>query len=108
MDYYANNTKKDPAGKILTLGASAKIGNGETVTYTKAVQQVALFSSRGPDVKDFNFNEADVLKPNVMAPGYLIWGAWTPIGTDNPAFAGMLLVLIHSQPGSWNRLILGQ
>jgi subtilisin family serine protease len=49
---------------------------------------VALFSSRGPDMKDFNFNQADVLKPNILAPGYLIWGAWTPIGIDSPNYIG--------------------
>lgn len=89
VNYYNRFTTKDRNGKVTAFGASAKIGNGLTVTYTKAAQQVALFSSRGPDVMDFNFNEADILKPNVMAPGYLIWGAWTPIGTDNPAFTGM-------------------
>ncbi|KAG0587327.1 hypothetical protein KC19_2G156500 [Ceratodon purpureus] len=94
LDYYNTYTKKDRTGKVLTWGATATIGNGQIVTYTKAVQQVALFSSRGPDVKDFNFDEADVLKPNVMAPGYLIWGAWTPIGTDNPAFAGQKFAMI--------------
>ncbi|XP_024362590.1 subtilisin-like protease SBT2.5 [Physcomitrium patens] len=94
LAYYNRYTKKDRSGKILTFGATAKIGNGLTVTYTRSVQQVALFSSRGPNVKDFNFNEADILKPNVMAPGYLIWGAWTPIGTDNPAFTGQRFAMI--------------
>jgi hypothetical protein len=103
LDYYNKYTTKSRSGKILTLGATAKIGNGQIVTYTKAVQQVALFSSRGPDVKDFNFDEADVLKPNVMAPGYLIWGAWTPIGTDNPAFTGTH-ARTHSPPGAYTDL----
>lgn len=88
LAYYKRYTKKDGNGKIITFGATASIGNGQIMTYTKSVQQVALFSSRGPNVKDFNFDEADILKPNVMAPGYLIWGAWSPIGTDNPAFTG--------------------
>lgn len=92
LNYYHASTKK-VKGK-LSFGATAKIGNGLVTKYSGAAQQVAIFSSRGPDVKDFNFDEADVLKPNVMAPGYLIWGAWTPIGIDNPAYQGKLRPLL--------------
>ena len=61
----------------------AKLGNGMSPTLLEGrAPQVALFSSRGPCVKDFNLQDADVLKPNIVAPGSLIWGAWTPIGTD--------------------------
>jgi len=88
LSYYEANTKKDQTGKVLSFGASAKVGNGQKTFYTGQAQQVALFSSRGPNVKDFNFNEADVLKPNVMGPGFLIWGAWTPIAVDNAAYQG--------------------
>jgi hypothetical protein len=88
LNYYHSCTKKSK-GKF-TFGATAKIGNGLVTKYSGAAQQVAIFSSRGPDVMDFNFDEANVLKPNVMAPGYLIWGAWTPIGIDNPAYQGKL------------------
>ncbi|KAG0568710.1 hypothetical protein M758_6G037400 [Ceratodon purpureus] len=94
LAYYNRYTKKDRKGKIISFGATAKIGNGQTMTYTRSAQQVASFSSRGPNVKDFNFDEADILKPNVMAPGYLIWGAWTPIGTDNPAFTGQRFAMM--------------
>lgn len=94
LSYYNRFTKKDRKGKILTFGATARIGNGQTITYTRSAQRVALFSSRGPNVKDFNFNEADILKPNIMAPGYMIWGAWTPIGTSQAAFAGQRFAMI--------------
>lgn len=88
LSYYQTNTKKDQTGKVVSFGASAKLGNGQIIGYTGVAQKVAIFSSRGPDVKDFDFNEADVLKPNVLAPGFLIWGAWTPIGIDQPAYQG--------------------
>lgn len=90
MSYYEANTKKDQRGTIVGFGASAKVANGQRTFYTGQAQQVALFSSRGPNVKDFNFNEADILKPNVMGPGFLIWGAWTPIAIDNAAYQGNL------------------
>jgi hypothetical protein len=82
---------RDANGIAVRFGAQAKIGGGQIANYSGQAQQVALFSSRGPDIKDFNFNQADILKPNVLAPGYLIWGAWTPIGIDNPNYIGELL-----------------
>jgi subtilisin family serine protease len=94
LDYYTTLTTKDAAGTPIHFGAQAKIGGGQIANYSGQGQQVALFSSRGPDVKDFNFNQADVLKPNVLAPGYLIWGAWTPIGIDNPNYMGQRWAMI--------------
>ncbi|CAK9232143.1 unnamed protein product [Sphagnum troendelagicum] len=75
LDYYSRLTTRDANGIAVRFGAQAKIRGGEIANYCQA-QQVALFSSRGPDIKDFNFNQADILN-NVLAPGYLIWGAWT-------------------------------
>jgi hypothetical protein len=49
---------------------------------------VALFSARGPNIKDFSFQEADLLKPDILAPGSLIWGAWSLNGTDEPNYDG--------------------
>ncbi len=91
LDYYSRLTTRDANGIAVRFGAQAKIGGGQIANYSGQAQQVALFSSRGPDIKDFNFNQADILKPNVLAPGYLIWGAWTPIGIDNPDYIGELL-----------------
>ncbi len=91
LDYYSKLTTRDANGIAVQFGAQAKIGGGQIANYSGQAQQVALFSSRGPDIKDFNFNQADILKPNVLAPGYLIWGAWTPIGIDNPNYIGELL-----------------
>lgn len=47
-------------------------------------------------MRDFNFNDADVLKPNVMGPGFLIWGAWTPIAIDNAAYQGKLYCIVNT------------
>ncbi|CAM6074802.1 unnamed protein product [Sphagnum tenellum] len=94
LDYYSKLTTRDANGIAVQFGAQAKIGGGQIANYSGQAQQVALFSSRGPDIKDFNFNQADILKPNVLAPGYLIWGAWTPIGIDNPNYIGQRWAMI--------------
>lgn len=54
----------------------------------KSAPQVALFSARGPNIKDFSFQDADLLKPDILAPGSLIWAAWSPNGTDEPNYVG--------------------
>nr|CAD1827637.1 unnamed protein product [Ananas comosus var. bracteatus] len=69
IDYYNCSTKRDWAGRPVS-------------------PQVALFSSRGPGVKDFSFQDADVLKPDILAPGNLIWAAWAPNGTDEANYVG--------------------
>uniref|UniRef100_A0A6N2KNE3 Peptidase S8/S53 domain-containing protein n=1 Tax=Salix viminalis TaxID=40686 RepID=A0A6N2KNE3_SALVM len=33
-------------------------------------------------------NNADILKPNLVAPGNLIWAAWSSLGTDSVEFQG--------------------
>lgn len=58
----------------------------------KSAPQVALFSARGPNIKDFNFQDADLLKPDILAPGSLIWAAWSPNGTDEANYVGKELV----------------
>jgi hypothetical protein len=72
------------------------ITNGLAPTLYNSAPQVAIFSSRGPDVKDFSFQDADVLKPDILAPGNLIWAAWAPNGTDEANYAGKFSLWIFS------------
>lgn len=58
----------------------------------KSAPQVALFSARGPNIRDFSFQDADLLKPDILAPGSLIWAAWSPNGTDEPNYVGKELM----------------
>jgi hypothetical protein len=57
--------------------------------YNSQAQQVALFSSKGRNVANFQFDNIDVLKLNIMALGYIIWVAWSPFAIDNLNYMGM-------------------
>nr|XP_009417495.1 PREDICTED: subtilisin-like protease SBT2.5 [Musa acuminata subsp. malaccensis]XP_009417496.1 PREDICTED: subtilisin-like protease SBT2.5 [Musa acuminata subsp. malaccensis]XP_009417497.1 PREDICTED: subtilisin-like protease SBT2.5 [Musa acuminata subsp. malaccensis] len=88
IDYYNCSTTRDWAGRPISFDATASIADGLAPILHKSAPQVALFSSRGPDVKDFSFQDADVLKPDILAPGNLIWAAWAPNGTDEANYIG--------------------
>uniref|UniRef100_A0A0A8YY47 Peptidase S8/S53 domain-containing protein n=1 Tax=Arundo donax TaxID=35708 RepID=A0A0A8YY47_ARUDO len=88
IDYYNSSTTRDWAGRATAFKATAGIANGLAPTLYNSAPQVALSSSQGPDVKDFSFQDADVLKPDILTPGNLIWAAWAPNGTDEANYAG--------------------
>jgi len=58
---------------------------------------VSRFSSRGPDIIDINKNHADVLKPDILAPGHQIWAAWSPISASEPLLKGTFLFFFSKQ-----------
>ncbi|CAL5333421.1 unnamed protein product [Camellia sinensis] len=88
IDYYNISTSRDWTGRVKSFKATGSIGNGLMPIYHKSAPQVALFSSRGPNIKDYSFQDADILKPDILAPGSLIWAAWSPNGTDEPNYIG--------------------
>ncbi|CAN6725700.1 unnamed protein product [Malus baccata var. baccata] len=88
IDYYNISTVRDWTGRVKSFKAIGSIGNGLMPILHKSAPQVALFSARGPNIKDFSFQEADLLKPDILAPGSLIWAAWSPNGTDEPNYVG--------------------
>ncbi|MCO5566877.1 hypothetical protein L7F22_020560 [Adiantum nelumboides] len=67
---------------------------GTSATFSHETPRVAAYSSRGPDPATFNYRAADVLKPNIAAPGSFIWGAWTPHGVDAEDFEGEKFALL--------------
>ncbi|XP_077238509.1 subtilisin-like protease SBT2.5 [Tasmannia lanceolata] len=94
IEYYNSSTTRDWAGRVNGFKATASIGDGLMPTLDRSAPQVALFSSRGPDIRDFSYQDADVLKPDILAPGSLIWAAWTPNGTDDPNYIGEGFALV--------------
>ncbi|XP_031501310.1 subtilisin-like protease SBT2.5 [Nymphaea colorata] len=88
IQYYNSSTARDQSGRATSFQATASILGDLMPSFHRSAPQVALFSSRGPDVKDFSLQDADVLKPDILAPGSLIWAAWTPNGTDEVNYMG--------------------
>ncbi|KDP27456.1 hypothetical protein JCGZ_19817 [Jatropha curcas] len=88
IDYYNISTPRDWTGRVKSFNATGSIGDGLMPILHKSAPQVALFSARGPNIKDFSFQDADLLKPDILAPGSLIWAAWSPNGTDEPNYVG--------------------
>ncbi|XP_043702451.1 subtilisin-like protease SBT2.6 isoform X2 [Telopea speciosissima] len=77
-EYYNSHTIRNRNREAVAFTATARILDGRRAVYTGQGPIVASYSSRGPDVNNALFQTADVLKPNVMAPGSSIWAAWSP------------------------------
>ncbi|KAI3973802.1 hypothetical protein MKX01_039266 [Papaver californicum] len=94
IDYYNSTTSRDWTGRVKSFKATGSIGDGLKPTLHRSAPQVAIFSSRGPDIKDFSFQDADLLKPDILAPGALIWAAWSPNGTDEANYLGEAFAMV--------------
>ncbi|KAL2481834.1 PA-domain containing subtilase family protein [Abeliophyllum distichum] len=88
IDYYNVSTPRDWTGRVRNFKAVGSIGESLKPILHKSAPQVALFSARGPNIKDYSFQDADLLKPDILAPGSLIWSAWAPNGTDEADYVG--------------------
>uniref|UniRef100_J3M014 Peptidase S8/S53 domain-containing protein n=1 Tax=Oryza brachyantha TaxID=4533 RepID=J3M014_ORYBR len=94
LQYYENNLARDADGSVTAFGATVRILEGRRASYSKEAPVVADYSSRGPDVDNLQMQPADVLKPNVMAPGHHIWGAWSPTSDAMVEFRGESYALL--------------
>ncbi|CAN1288000.1 Subtilisin-like protease SBT2.2 [Linum perenne] len=74
--------------KIVKFGATGSISGGIRANFSNSAPKVMYYSARGPDPEDSGFDVADVLKPNLVAPGNSIWAAWSSLGTDSVEFEG--------------------
>jgi hypothetical protein len=87
MMYYYDNTFRDDDGMV-NFRATVRILDGRRATYTGEAPVVTDYSSRGPDIENRELQSAEALKPNVMAPGHNIWGAWSPTSRAVPEIQG--------------------
>ncbi|ESQ39518.1 hypothetical protein EUTSA_v10000774mg [Eutrema salsugineum] len=89
LKYYNSSVQRDVTTKeIVGFGAFAAIEGGLKASFSDRAPKVMYYSARGPDPEDNSFNDADILKPNLVAPGNSIWGAWSSASIDSPEFKG--------------------
>nr|XP_019705465.1 subtilisin-like protease SBT2.5 [Elaeis guineensis] len=92
-EYYDSNTVRGINGGVAHFGATGRILDGRRAIYTGQGPAIASYSSRGPDVNNALMETADVLKPNIMAPGSAIWAAWSPKSDNNQNAIGQEFAL---------------
>lgn len=76
---------------IIKFRGVAKILGGLKANYSISAPKVMYYSARGPDPEDNSLVDADILKPNLIAPGNFIWSAWSSLGTDSAEFEGTII-----------------
>ncbi|XP_051125304.1 subtilisin-like protease SBT2.2 [Andrographis paniculata] len=88
LQYYNSSLVIDQTtNKIVKFGGTALISGGIKANFSRAAPRIMYYSARGPDPED-GFLTADILKPNIVAPGNFIWSAWSSHGTDSVEFLG--------------------
>lgn len=89
LQYYNSSLERDGLSKkIVKFGASASISGGLKAKYNSSAPKIMYYSARGPDPEDAFLDDADIMKPNLVAPGSFIWAAWSTLGTDSVEFQG--------------------
>ncbi|XP_058080521.1 subtilisin-like protease SBT2.4 [Magnolia sinica] len=94
LEYYNSQTYRDERGAAARFNGRASIKEGRVASFSEQAPIVSRFSSRGPDIIDNNLNLADVLKPDILAPGDLIWAAWSPTSVADPILSGYRFALL--------------
>uniref|UniRef100_A0A2C9UA94 Peptidase S8/S53 domain-containing protein n=1 Tax=Manihot esculenta TaxID=3983 RepID=A0A2C9UA94_MANES len=89
LKYYNSSLDRDEfTGKITRFRAIARISGGVKANYNSSSPVIMFYSARGPDPEDSLLDDADILKPNLVAPGNFIWAAWSSLGTESVEFQG--------------------
>ncbi|XP_077244591.1 subtilisin-like protease SBT2.2 [Tasmannia lanceolata] len=95
LKYYNSSLLRDASSKRITkFGGVARILGGLKPNYSNLAPKVDYYSARGPDPEDNFLDDADIMKPNLIAPGNLIWAAWSSRGTDSAEFEGESFAMI--------------
>ncbi|KAE8722801.1 Subtilase family protein isoform 2 [Hibiscus syriacus] len=89
LQYYNSSLERDGStGNIIRFRAVPSISGGLKANYSISAPKVMFYSARGPDPEDSFLDDADIMKPNLVAPGNSIWAAWSSLGTDSVEFQG--------------------
>ncbi|GMH01400.1 hypothetical protein Nepgr_003239 [Nepenthes gracilis] len=89
LQFYNASLERDGVTKkIIKFGAVASISGGLKANYNNSAPKIMYYSARGPDPEDSSLDDADILKPNLVAPGNFIWAAWSSLGSDSVEFQG--------------------
>lgn len=89
LQYYNSSLERDETTKkIVKFGAVASLSGGLKANYSNSAPKIMYYSARGPDPEDSFLDDAEILKPNLVAPGNSIWAAWSCLGTDSVEFQG--------------------
>ncbi|XP_047338469.1 subtilisin-like protease SBT2.2 [Impatiens glandulifera] len=88
LQYYNSSLERNGTKKIVNFGAVASIVGGIKANFSYSAPKIMYYSARGPDPQDNSVDDADILKPNLVAPGNSIWAAWSTLGTDSVEFQG--------------------
>ncbi|MBA0627642.1 hypothetical protein Godav_022453 [Gossypium davidsonii] len=89
LQYYNSSLERDGfTKKIVRFGAVASISGGLEANYSVSAPKVMYYSARGPDPEDGFLDNADIMKPNLVAPGNSIWAAWSTLGMESVEFQG--------------------
>ncbi|KAL8140615.1 hypothetical protein V2J09_006636, partial [Rumex salicifolius] len=78
--YYEQQKERD--------SATAVVAEGRVAIFNGSAPVVSRFSARGPDIINSSRKPADVLKPDMVAPGHQIWAAWSPMSVQDPIVQG--------------------
>ncbi|CAL9146454.1 unnamed protein product, partial [Musa hybrid cultivar] len=63
------HTSRDPRGAAIAYRGTAATTEGRLAIFADPALTVSRFSTTGPDVFDGQMTPADVLKPDIVAPG---------------------------------------
>ncbi|XP_073058458.1 subtilisin-like protease SBT2.2 [Primulina eburnea] len=95
LHYYNSSLKRDETtNKIVKFGGVARISGGIKANFSHSAPKIMYYSARGPDPEDNFLENADILKPNIVAPGNSIWAAWSSGGKDSVEFQGESFAMI--------------
>ena len=103
-EYYNLNTIRSRSRGVVDFTATARILDGRRAIYNGQAPVVASYSSRGPDVNNALLQTADVLKPNIMAPGSSIWAAWSPNSEGDEFMKGITETSFHLMLNAISRI----